>query len=208
VRLPDPEKAKLIRLKALEMLVGEGLEGFSMQRLAKSVGVSPSTLYVYFADRDDLIFQLFSSEMGELSRHLMEGMKPDMSFADGLRLQWKNRIRYALGYPLQSDFLEQIKHSPYHEQFIPRISPDFFEAMRDFVRRAVERGELRRIPVEIYWALAFAPLYQLIKFHRKGFGIPSNVCRKGHARFVLTDEVVELALEIVVQGLTPSGRTQ
>lgn len=203
MRLPDPQKEQLIRLRALEMVVDQGLDGFSMQKLAKSVKVSPSTLYVYFADRDDLIFQLFQTEMGELSRQILDGLRPEMSFAEGLGVQWRNRIRYALGFPLQSDFLEQIRHSAHHEQFLAKLSPDFFQAMRGFVIAAVDRGELRRVPVEVYWALAFAPLYQLIKFQRHGFGKPH--CGRGEKAFVLSDEIVETTLEIVVRGLTPEG---
>ncbi|MDB6080158.1 MAG: TetR/AcrR family transcriptional regulator [Akkermansiaceae bacterium] len=201
MRLPDPEKEKLIRLRALEMVVELGLDGFSMQKLARRVKVSPSTLYVYFTDRDDLIFQLFRSEMGELSRSILDGFRPEMSFAEGLGVQWRNRIRYALGFPLQADFLEQIRNSPYHEPFLTRLGPEFFEAMRGFVAAAVARGELRKVPVEVYWALAFAPLYQLIKFHRHGFGKPH--CGKAPQAFVLSEEIVKIALEMVVRGLTP-----
>lgn len=203
MRLPDPEKEKLIRLRALEMVVEQGLDGFSMQKLAKSVKISPSTLYVYFAHRDDLIFQLFQSEMTELKRHTLDGLKPEMSFAEGLGIQWRNRIRYALSYPLQSDFLEQIRHSPYHALFVPRIDPVFFQRMRSFVINAVERGQLRSMPVELYWSLAFAPLYQLIHFHRNGFGMPKAGCGLPPEPFALTEEIVARALESVVRGLTP-----
>lgn len=203
MRLPDPNKETLIRRKALEMVVADGLDGFSMQKLARNAKMSPSTLYVYFADRDDLLFQLFSAEMGELSRQILEGMSADMSFADGLRVQWKNRMRYGLASPLQSDFLEQIRHTPYHGIFLGRLSPELFVAMRNFVATAVERGELNRMPVELYWSLAFAPLYQLIKFHRHGFGIPKSACKPQHPQFVLTDEILEQALQCVLRGLKP-----
>jgi len=87
---------------------------------------------------------------------------------------------------------------------VVRLEPDFFQAMRDFVVAAVERGEVRSVPVEVYWSFAFAPLYQLIKFHRHGFGKPRPGCANQKPEpFVLTDEIVSTAVEMVVRGLRP-----
>lgn len=203
MRPSDPKKEQAIRRKAIEMVARQGLDGFSMQRLAKAAKMSPSTLYVYFEDRDDLLFQLFKSEMALLTDQLLEGFKPEMSFAEGLRVQWKNRIRYSLTYPRQSEFLEHIRYSPYHARFMAKMTPETFSFMRQFVMTAVQRGEVARIPVELYWSLAFAPLYQLIRFHRHGFGAPSKAGGPERPRFTLSDEMIETAIAIVVRGLKP-----
>ncbi|MBN8856321.1 MAG: helix-turn-helix transcriptional regulator [Sphingobacteriales bacterium] len=33
------------------MVVREGFDGFSMQKLARAAGVSPTTIYIYFKDK-------------------------------------------------------------------------------------------------------------------------------------------------------------
>ncbi len=58
MRKRDTNKELAIRQKALEMIVKDGLDGFSMQNLAKAAGVSPATIYIYCKDRKDLIVQL------------------------------------------------------------------------------------------------------------------------------------------------------
>ncbi len=128
----------------------------------------------------------------------LEGFDPDMSFAVGLRVQWKNRARYCIGNPREAHFLEQIRHSPFHSHEEPAKGRDFIEAMRAFVRGAIERGELVRVPVEVYWSLAFAPLYQLLKFHMHGRGL------SGTPRFVLDEKLMNQTLELVVRALTPA----
>ena len=40
---------------AMEIIAAEGLQGLTMDRLAKGVGVSRATLYNYFADRDAVV---------------------------------------------------------------------------------------------------------------------------------------------------------
>ena len=66
--------------------------------------------------------------------------------------------------------------------------------------REIERGELVRVPVEVYWSVAFAPLYQLLKFHLHGRGL------SGTPRFVLDEKLMDQTLELVVKALTPPAR--
>lgn len=43
---------------AQELFVEEGFEHFSMRRLARKIGYSPTTLYNYFRDKQDLVYSL------------------------------------------------------------------------------------------------------------------------------------------------------
>ena len=42
------------------MIVKEGFDGLSMQKLAKAANVSPATIYLYFKNREDLLNQLYN----------------------------------------------------------------------------------------------------------------------------------------------------
>jgi len=77
------------------------------------------------------------------------------------------------------------------------LGPSYAEAMKAFVRGAIARKELIKVPVEVYWAIAFAPLYQLIKFHQHGKGMP------GSGPFVLDDKLMHLTLDLVLKALKP-----
>jgi AcrR family transcriptional regulator len=198
VRARDPKKEKAIRDKALETIVRHGFDGLSMQKLAKAVGVSPATIYIYFKDRDDLILSLYRDEARKMAEATLDGFDPGMSFADGLRVQWRNRARYCLANPREMHFLEQIRHSPFHSHDEASKGKAFIEAMRAFVRGAIERGELVRVPVEVYWSVAFAPLYQLVKFHMHGRGLP------GTTHFALDEKLMNQTLELVLRALTPA----
>ena len=56
MRLRDEQKELLVRTKALELLVAEGFNGFSMHKLAKAANVSPATLYIYFQNKEDVTY--------------------------------------------------------------------------------------------------------------------------------------------------------
>lgn len=198
MRTRDPRKEKAIRRKAMEIAVKEGLDGLSMHKIARAAKVSAGTLYVYFEDRDDLLLQVYLEESEKALSAMLRGFDPGMSFAEGLRVQWLNRARYYMREPLPMLFLEQFKHSPLHERALTLGDTRFREAMQAFVRGAIRRGELVRAPIEVYWSTAFAPLYNLLKFHTQGKSLP------GAGKFVLTEALLLQTLELALKALTPS----
>ena len=48
----------------------EGYAGLSMRRLAASIGYTPRTIYLYFADKDDLLSELIEEDVGRLVEQL------------------------------------------------------------------------------------------------------------------------------------------
>jgi hypothetical protein len=196
MRLRDEQKVELIRQKAMEMIVKQGFDGLSMQKLARAASVSPATIYIYFEDREDLIRQISVKEVENMVSTTFIGFDPEMSFAEGLKVQWQNRARYWMENPLQAKFIEQMRHSPIGVEIFLTVKKEFSSRMSRFVHGAIEKGELLNLPLEVYWSIAFAPLYQLIKYHHDGFGMQ-------HQKFTLDDNILNQTLQHVIKALTP-----
>lgn len=196
MRKRDAQKEKMLRQKALKMIVKEGLERFSIQKLAKSAGTSPATIYIYFKDKEDLILQLCGEMVRKMSEASLKNFDPEMSFAEGLRVQWLNRAHYCLKYPHQAQFMEQIKHSSYHEKSIQMMDGTFRKAMQEFVVNAVKRKEVVKVPIEVFWSVAYAPLYNLVRFHNSGKSV-------GGHKFCFSEEIMLETLNLVLKALKP-----
>ncbi|MCW3090735.1 MAG: regulatory protein TetR [Ferruginibacter sp.] len=196
MRIRDENKERNIRDKALQMIVKEGLNGFSMHKLAKAAGVSPATIYIYFKDKEDLVLHLVREAGEKMVDITLKDFLPSMSFSEGLRVQWINRMKYCMKYPDQMHFLEQLRHSPYSETLMDMMGEKFKNTMGDFVSNAIKRNELIKVPLEVYWSIAFAPLYNLVKFHMTGKSL-------GNKKFVLTDKIINETFELVLKALKP-----
>jgi len=199
MRTRDEQKEEAIRQAAIEMVVKEGMDGLSMQKLAKAAGVSPATIYIYYKDRDDLLMQLYMRLTNKMFDFTTEGFHPEMHFDEGLRIQWHNRARYFLAFPLEMLFLEQCHHSPIHDRCIHMDKNPFKSlktVMGPFMHNAMQRRELDPLPFEVYWSVAYAPLYQLLKFHFQG---------RNHVNphFTITDEAIDQTLGLVLKALKP-----
>jgi len=195
MRTRDVNKEILIREKAIEMIVSHGFDGLSMHKLAKAAAVSVATIYIYFKDREDLIQQLYTEEFEKMTLATLVNFNPEGHFDEGLKVQWMNRLKYCLENPLSMTFMEQMKHSP----LIDRSVTDrrFIDAMTRFVHTAISRNELIPLPIEIYWSVAFAPLYQLVKFHISGTSMP------GRPPFILDEVQIDQTLSLVLKALKP-----
>ena len=196
MRVRDENKECLVRQKALEMLVEKGFDGFSMQKLAKEANVSPATLYIYFKDKDDLIVQLGLAEGTRATELSMQDFDPYMPFEEGMRIQWRNRAKYWIEYPLESSFFEQLKHSPFRCKVMGPVSCAFKEKMTLFCTNAIKNKELSPMPVEVYWSIAFSPLYTLLRFHQEGKSL-------GDKDFTISEEIMNQTLERVLKALRP-----
>jgi TetR/AcrR family transcriptional regulator, multidrug resistance operon repressor len=196
MRPRDPKKAETIRTKAVEMLVVEGVDGFSMQKLARAAGVSPATLYIHFKDKEDLLYQLWAEQAQALTDTFLDGFDPHAPFAVGLWVQWQNRVRFYREHQLAWRFLEQVRHSSLMGKYVDRANIPFFEAMGTFITASIARGELTDLgmgqapdfPKGVFWALAFAPLYELLR-------------REAETRVTLDDRTLKLTFDRVLLSL-------
>ena len=196
MRTRDVNKEVIVKQKAIEMLVSQGVEGFGMNRLAKECGISVATLYIYYSDKEDLIRKI-GVEMGKnFFEEMLVGFSSEMSFVDGLRKQWDNRSKFTINFPLQTDCIELLKHSTYGESIFSEITTDFKEEMTKFITKSIEKKELLPITFEVFWSIAYGSLYSLLELHRQGKSMSGKP-------FEFSQKIRDEAFNLVVKALTP-----
>jgi TetR/AcrR family transcriptional repressor of multidrug resistance operon len=191
MRARDENKEAAIREKAMEMIVKEGFDGLSMQKLAKAANVSPATIYIYYKNREDLLNQLFNDVQQTFSEVALEGFHHDLSFEEGLWLQWKNRLRFILQYPVHFNFYEQFRSSPQMNHCDIKLL-EFKENMKLFLTNAIKRGDIKKMEPEIFWAVAYGSFYALVKFHLNEKSLMNN-------RFEFTEDKMKQAFNMVMK---------
>lgn len=196
MRTRNTDKEALVKQKAIELLVELGFEGFSMNKLAKACGISVATLYIYYTDKDDLIKQIGIETGKAFFGSALKGFDPEMPFSDGLRLQWENRIAYFKDNALNMHCWDVIRHSPHGEYVLRESHGNFRDVLRDFSKNAIARGELVQLPMEVFWSIAYGPIYTLLRFQAEGKSF-------GGKPFQFTEEMKEEAFTAVIRALTP-----
>ena len=193
MRTRNIDKENLVKQKAIELIVKEGLEGFSMNKLAKACKISVATLYIYYKDRDDLIIKIACEEGKLMSDTMMSEFDCEANFEEGLRAQWESRYKFLINKPLLNSFFDQLQSSTYQQQFAEATN-GYKDMVTRFVQNAISRREIDDLPIEVYWAIAFAPLYTLINFHHKGQS-PTG------GPFKMNDKLLWQTFDLVVKAL-------
>ena len=198
MRIRDIDKENLVIENAIDQIVRDGFQGFSMNKLAKACSISVATLYIYYKDKDDLIQKIGGKIALKFFTGTVKDFSPDMTFEEGLWRQWENRANFTMKYPKEVAFFEIIKHSPHSEAILDSIKEfsDFRAIMKRFIDNGLENKELIPMTFEAFWSIAYGPLYTLLNFHTEGKSM-------GGKPFVLTIEIMREAFEATIKALKP-----
>lgn len=198
MRIRDIDKENLVIEIAIDQIVRDGFQGFSMNKLAKACSISVATLYIYYKDKDDLIQKIGGKVALKFLGGTIKDFSPDMSFEKGLWKQWENRAEFTMKYPKEVAFFEIIKHSPHAEAILDSIQEfsDFRAIMKQFIDNGLKNKELIPMSFEAFWSIAYGPLYTLLNFHTEGKSL-------GGKPFVLTNEIMKEAFEAAIKALKP-----
>ncbi|WP_212004084.1 TetR/AcrR family transcriptional regulator [Chitinophaga sp. HK235] len=196
MRTRNAEKEELVKKMTVQMIVANGVEKFSVNSLAKACGISVATLYIYYKDKDDLIVQVAIEEGTRLIDAALKDFDPEQSFETGLRKQWKNRAGYLMANPLSTQFMEKLHMSSYAEKISAHLDGRITHIMKRFVENALARKEMKPMPIETWWSIAFGPLYSLLRFHHQGSFIAGKP-------FSLNEEILWQTFDAVIKALKP-----
>jgi len=149
------ELRALILEAAREIFVTDGYESFSMRRLAARIGYSPGSIYLHFRSKEALFEALVEESFARLHRALTRiqdtprDKDPVSSLRRGLRAYVDFGLRNPNDYRFAFLLRRPLDGRPY------RVHP-VFDVMRAMVRRCVDEGRFRPVPVErtsqVLWA--------------------------------------------------------
>ena len=141
------------------LFLEQGYERFSLRKVAERIGYSPTTIYLYFRDKDDLLFTVVDEGFVQFSQQLAAagaGQADPWERIIALGRAYvsfglQNPMYYQLMFMQRADFLT---HPPAGESQ-PRIAS--FQVLQQAVQQAIDAGVLRPGDAENYsdvlWAL-------------------------------------------------------
>jgi len=135
---------------ASQLFVEEGYHRLTMRRLAERIEYSPTTIYLYFKDKRELLEavceETFSQLAGKLERLQNTAGTPMGHMRDGLRTY----IEFGLAHPNQY-LVTFMSPSPgvEGEAFEGSVGSRAFDTLRQGVRACVEHGDIHTADVEM-----------------------------------------------------------
>ncbi|HJZ46712.1 MAG TPA: helix-turn-helix domain-containing protein [Roseiflexaceae bacterium] len=153
------DKRETILQAALELIAERGFHDAPMSLVAQRAGVSAGIIYHYFASKDDLIHALYQQVEADLSRALLVGSPQSLPLEQAFTRIWLNAYRFYRSHPHQARFLEQYKHSPFHQEpanpveAVEALVAGDFAFLRDVFSGDPARRPLKDLPFDVIYEL-------------------------------------------------------
>jgi AcrR family transcriptional regulator len=164
----DEEKQELRQLiiaTAAELFLKNGYEHFSLRQVAEIIGYSPTTIYLYFKDKDDLLFNivyegfvLFERQMLAAVEQLADPMAQLVALGKAyLKFGHDHPNYYRMLFVQRPDFLTTYAAS---KDVHPRIGT--LDLVEKIVQEAIRTGKMRPGEVQVYTRVIWSCLHGLV----------------------------------------------
>ncbi|MBD3371754.1 MAG: TetR family transcriptional regulator [Candidatus Coatesbacteria bacterium] len=140
-RPPNPELAERILDRAEALVAEGGLAALNMRGLAKSLGITATTIYGYFDSKDDLIQRLKLRASGRLNERI-RSIPPSLSPHETLHELGRRYLAFAEEHPrLYKLLFEELEGGPPGADDVPVMYRTYYTA-RNALERMAAGGEM------------------------------------------------------------------
>lgn len=163
------ELKKLILKASAELFLEKGYEKFSLRQVAEKIGYSATTIYLYFKDKDELLFSVILAGFEIFHKMLIEAAHNEKEDLEKVMATGRAYIKFGLEYPLyyqvmfmqRADFL--FKNNPKDDESV--ISS--FSVLKELVKKLLDKGVFKQKEhaEELYSNILWANLHGIISLY-------------------------------------------
>jgi AcrR family transcriptional regulator len=155
---------------ALELIAENGFHGAPMALIARQAGVGTGTIYIYFANKDVLITEVYQYIKERMYPVIMEGYASEKPIRKRFLQLGTALLRYFIENPLYFRYMEQFQNSPYGAERRDKIlrkkeSGNVFLELFDV---GVSQQVIKDLPLVILIDLLFGPILAVARDHILG----------------------------------------
>jgi AcrR family transcriptional regulator len=162
------DKQEAILSATLNLISEYGFHGTPMSKIAAEAGVGAGTIYRYFANKVDLINQLYLALKADISAAMLAGITEDDPTETIFRRVWLNIFQYCLDHPDAMLFLEAYHNSPFLTPETEVKTLVYLAPLLKVVQAAIDAGEIKDIPFEMLEVFVYDVTVAHAKRHIKG----------------------------------------
>jgi AcrR family transcriptional regulator len=190
---------KLLRQEILdaasELFVRDGYENVSMRRIADRIEYSPTTIYLYFKDKNDLLDQVCRETFGRLTQRLAKMMDQPGDPVDRLKRGLLAYIQFGLENPhhYRATFMMVFPEGFKKEKYLEADSPGMqaFGFLTRGLQECIKAGRLATANIEMAAQVLWAGVH----------GVTSLLITHTSFPWAGRDQVIHCTVDTLVSGM-------
>lgn len=181
---------------ASELFVKEGYENVSMRRIADKIEYSPTTIYLYFKDKAELLEQVCYEMFSRLSQHLRAILEQPGDPLERLRRGLIAYVHFGLDNPhhYRAAFMMPIPDGFEKEKYIQPDSPGLqaFDFLRRCVFDCISAGKMHCQDPELASQTLWCGVH----------GVTSLLITRTMFPWVDREQVIESVVDTIITGVS------
>lgn len=182
---------------ARELFVSEGYESVSMRKIADKIEYSPTTIYLYFKDKTDLLVQLCDETFARLGERLERIRQKQEDPLLALREAARAYVKFGLQHPnhYKIVFITPLQQEVDDERyaFEGSMGERTFNYLRECVSACVEQKKFRPVDVETTSQALWAAMH----------GVTSLLVAHADFPWVSREKLIDQVIDTMIKGLEP-----
>ena len=142
MKLKDKIKEKRIKEVALQLVSEEGIAGVKMKRIAKVAQLSPSMIYTYFDNKEDLLSQIFKDCIKKITKAMNGQRDENLPYKMQVFQEFKAIIDLKRDKSVEYNFFRNFLQSPYFKNYHQEI---LLEEIGKFILTLLAEGQTKMI---------------------------------------------------------------
>ncbi|ULO09467.1 TetR/AcrR family transcriptional regulator [Paenibacillus sp. 19GGS1-52] len=168
MRHKDESKNEAIFQATMELINEVGFSDISMSKIAKRASLSSATIYVYFANKEDMLVKLYINVKEKMSRQMIHELDDSLSTQELCEWFMRNSMKFILDNKDYFMFLEQFSTSPLMDKLCLEDTATMFIPLHEFIEKGKQKGDLKPLDTVFLLTYCYFPVTQLAKAHFKG----------------------------------------
>jgi AcrR family transcriptional regulator len=185
---------RLILDTAGELFTSEGYENVSMRKIAERIDYSPTTIYLYFRDKEELLREVCDNTFSRLADEIRRSYDGALTPLERLRRGLLTYIRFGLANPHHYEVVfisSKVKFmDPNAYSFEGSMGQQAFELLSASVRECATNGDIRISDVAVTAQTLWAGIH----------GVTSLLIAHDGFPFVDRDRLAESMVDTLIAG--------
>jgi len=182
---------------ARELFVKEGYQHVSMRRIAEKIDYSPTTIYLYFEDKEQLLHAICEETFTKLVKQFEEIVTTTSDPIECLKKAGRAYIEFGLRYPDQYRLTfmgpRQPRVGDVNFDYQGSMGEKCFLSLRGIVEECVRNNRIRSLNVEATSQVLWANVH----------GITSLLISHELFPWVNKEELINETVDLMTRGLRP-----
>ena len=161
MRTKDDHKKEAL-FKATIKLVNEiGFASSSVSKIAREANVSPSTIYVFFKNKEDLLVSTYLEIKHHLAETLLDDFDDSLPIRDIIKSAWFSIFNFVSNNLKAFDYIEQFANSPYSSLVDKEALEREYLPLINVIAKGIEQKIIKNVDMNILSAFLFDPVSRL-----------------------------------------------